>query len=190
MLDATVTERWNALKRALATVAPGVLDNLHPGACDEAVKRLRAGLGVPLPPELEALYRENDGEGRLGLDFQAPVALFSVVNRAHAAGANDYWFMPIDGPDGVVAEVAALAEAAPYRADVRWSERTGPVRSSSTGWIPFAKDFGGNFLCIDVDPDAGGAVGQVIEAAYDDSRLQVVSGGLHSYLGELLLRVR
>jgi cell wall assembly regulator SMI1 len=185
-----ITPRWDALKCALAAIDPAILANLHPGADDERIARLHAGARVPLPADLEALYRENDGEGRLGFDFQSPAAVFSVADPRHASGANDYWFMPIDGPDGVVAELTAFAEAAPYRAESEWMERSGPVRAHSPGWIPFAKDFGGNFLCLDLDPESGGTRGQIIEVAYDDSRIRVVASGLAELLEDRLRRLR
>ena len=176
---------WRALKAALAAIDPRIPENLYPGADDGAIERLRAGLTVDLPPELEALYRENNGEGRLGLDYEAPVAFFWVGNPARATGRNDYYFMEIDGLDGVVTEFAAFTETADRRADLACMERRGPVRNSSTAWIPFAKDFGGNYLCVDLDPDIGGTPGQIIEAAFDDGRLGVVSTGLATYLTEL-----
>lgn len=35
------------------------------------------------------------------------------------------------------------------------------------GWVPFAGDGAGNELCVDVEPDTGGRVGQVIEFVHD-----------------------
>ena len=60
---------------------------------------------------------------------------------------------------------------------------------ASPGWIPFASDSCGNFLCIDVDPDHGGSVGQVIEVAYDLSRLKVIASSLADYLDTLIANV-
>ena len=65
------------------------MENLCPGADDAAIERLRASLTMPLPADMEALYRANNGEGRLGVDFEAPVALFWVVNPAHGGGRNE-----------------------------------------------------------------------------------------------------
>jgi cell wall assembly regulator SMI1 len=182
---AEVSQLWEALIRALALIDPTVTDNLFPGANDAAIARLRAGLGVPLPQELEALYRANDGEGRLGLDHESAVALFWVPNPAQGTGRTEYFFMTIDGVDGVITEAAGLAERASGGRPPPWSERRGPVRPASTEWIPFAKDFAGNFLCVDRDPESGGIEGQVIEAAYDDGRLQVVAPSLAAFLADL-----
>jgi hypothetical protein len=70
-------------------------------------------------------------------------------------------------------------------------EHEGTVRKvpASPGWIPFARDSAGNFLCVDVDPAQGGSIGQVIEVAYDDSRLRVLASSLADYLDTLVARV-
>jgi cell wall assembly regulator SMI1 len=182
-------ERWSNLKQALALIDPRISDDFKPGADDAAIDRLRDALSVPLPPDLEALYRANDGAGRLGLDFDSEVAVFSVQDAAQASGSNGYFFMPIDGIDGVVSELETFAETMAEPGGP-WMTRRGPVRPvpASTGWIPFAKDFGGNFLCLDLDPELGGNPGQVIEVAYDDSRLQVVAPSLVAFLADLAAR--
>jgi cell wall assembly regulator SMI1 len=184
MSAAKISQLWRQLTEALARVDSAVLDNLYPGADDAAIERLRAGLTVPLPAEVEALYRANNGQGRLGLDYEG-VDLFWVPNPAHVHGRNGYYFMSIDGVDGVIAEFPAMA---PPKERLKWSEHYGPVRVASNRRIPFAKDFGGNFLCIDLDPDTGGKPGQIIELAFDDSRLQVVASSLAEFLESLLSR--
>ena len=60
-----VPQLWRRLTEALARVDSAIFDDLYPGANDAAIERLRAGLTVPLPAEMEALYRTNNGEGRL-----------------------------------------------------------------------------------------------------------------------------
>jgi cell wall assembly regulator SMI1 len=163
---------------------PAVIDDLYPGADDAAIERLRAGLMVPLPAEMEALYRANNGEGRLGFGYEG-VDLFWVSNPMHVHGRNGYYFMPIDGVDGVISEFRRLP--APPE-DAEWFERHGPVRPASDKWIPFAKDFGGNFLCIDLDPDVGGTPGQIIEL--DEMHLRVVTSSLAEFLAGLLSQAR
>jgi cell wall assembly regulator SMI1 len=185
MSAADVSKLWRQLTEALARVDPMIVDDLCPAADDAAIERLRAGLTVPLPAEMEALYRVNNGEGRLGLGRESAVELFWVSEPTHVHGRVGYYFMPIDGIDGVITDFRSLP--APH---AKWEEHHGPVRPASDRWIPFAKDFGGNFLCIDLDPDVGGTPGQVIELVFDESRRKVVSSSLEEFLASLLSHAR
>jgi cell wall assembly regulator SMI1 len=185
MSAAEVSKLWPQLTEALAKVDPMIVDDLYPAADDAAIERLRAGLTVSLPAEMEALYRANNGEGRLGLGRESAVELFWVSEPTHVRGRVGYYFMPIDGIDGVIMDFRSLP--APH---AKWEEHHGPVRPASDRWIPFAKDFGGNFLCIDLDPDVGGTPGQVIELVFDESRRKVVSSSLKEFLASLLTHAR
>lgn len=194
-----IAQRWGKLKSILGELDPRALDNLYPGVDDAAVNRLRAVLTVPLPVELEALYRMNDGEGRLYEPFKGQVfeastlPFFTTPEPAAVNGASPYSFMTMLGVSeelGCFAEIGGFSSEQRYQrtGDFDWSEHEGPVRNvpASPGWIPFASDSSGNFLCVDVDPDHGGSVGQVIEVAYDLSRLRVVASSLTDYLDTLV----
>jgi cell wall assembly regulator SMI1 len=189
MSAAEVSKLWRQLTEALARVDPMIVHDLYPAADDAAVERLRAELTVPLPAEMEALYRANNGEGRLGLGRKSEVLmgvercvveLFWVSEPTHVHGRVGYYFMPIDGIDGVITAFRQL----PASGGV-WEEHHGPVRPASDRWIPFAKDFSGNFLCIDLDPDVDGTPGQVIELVFDEGRRKVVSSSLEEFLASL-----
>jgi cell wall assembly regulator SMI1 len=198
-----VTQSWGELKRILGDLDPGTPDNLYPGVDDTAIDRLQAKLAVPLPVELETLYRMNDGEGRVYEAFEHQLVEtftlpFFTVPEPAADTPCGYSFMKMHGHDSVSEELASFAEIGGFSSEQRyppiagldWMERAGPVRRvpASPGWIPFAKDFFGNFLCVDVDPDEGGVVGQVIEVAYDASRLRVVASSLADYLDTMVAR--
>jgi cell wall assembly regulator SMI1 len=184
MSAAEVSKLWRQLTEALARVDPMIVDDLYPAADDAAIQRLRAELIVPLPAEMEALYRVNNGEA-VGLGRKSAVELFWVSEPTNVHGRVGYYFMPIDGIDGVITAFRQLPASGGA-----WEEHHGPVRPASDRWIPFAKDFGGNFLCIDLDPDVGGTPGQVIELVFDESRRQVVSSSLEEFLAGLLSHTR
>lgn len=64
-----------------------------------------------------------------------------------------------------------------------------PVRRVYThaAWWPFAEDGGGNHLMVDLDPPAGGTLGQVIVAGPDEDERRVLAPGLGAYLDALLI---
>src|SRR5262249_20567480 len=51
-------------------------------------------------------------------------------------------------------------------------------------WIPFLESPGGDYLCIDMDPDEGGEQGQIIEFRHDDETRSVRAGSLAALLEE------
>jgi cell wall assembly regulator SMI1 len=203
-----IAQSWAKLKSILGERDPRTLDNLYPGADDAAVDRLRALLAVLLPAELEALYRMNDGEGRLyefveGQFEKFTLPFFTVPEPAAYSGISEYSFMRMHGLDcafhSISETLEQFAEIGGFSPEQRypridgldWTEHKGAVRNvpASPGWIPFARDSAGNFLCVDVDPDQGGSIGQVIEVAYDDGRLRVLASSLADYLDTLVARV-
>jgi len=52
-------------------------------------------------------------------------------------------------------------------------------------WLPIADNGGGDLLCIDLDPDRGGTVGQVVEFRHDDSTRKRLAVSLLEYLTNL-----
>lgn len=51
----------------------------------------------------------------------------------------------------------------------------------SRGWIPFASNGGGDFLCLDMTPAAGGRAGQVIEIFHDFPDRKLVAPNFNSW---------
>jgi cell wall assembly regulator SMI1 len=53
-------------------------------------------------------------------------------------------------------------------------------------WLPVAHDFGGNYIGIDLDPDANGTKGQVIVFGRDEDRKFVVAQSLTEFFALFL----
>ncbi|NNC38126.1 MAG: hypothetical protein EX271_09145 [Acidimicrobiales bacterium] len=49
-------------------------------------------------------------------------------------------------------------------------------------WIPFCGDGGGNHLCLDMDPPAGGTIGQIITMWHDADNRDVAAKSLTGYI--------
>ncbi|MEU5521890.1 SMI1/KNR4 family protein [Streptomyces sp. NPDC047860] len=121
------------------------------GATEEEIAATEARLGVPLPPELRALYQ--------------------VV-----PGRYEDWDALRDPYDLIGCELFPLSEvyvADAASRDVLWqfgameAVETGPEDSvqqlvGSPGWIVFGDDGGGDRLAVDLTPGPDGHVGQVI----------------------------
>jgi cell wall assembly regulator SMI1 len=124
-----LTEDWSRLTRWLSEHAPRTRASLLPAVQAEAVRNVAAKHGLEAPPALVKLYGLAGGQ-RLDLAEQ---------RRGGAQGIFDgFWFMTLDGVDGVDQALADFAEARAAGAD--WAK---------TNRFPFAKDFGGAYLVLE-----------------------------------------
>jgi hypothetical protein len=142
-----LTKRWRALADWLASSSPCTSSSLLPGIPRE---RLRELLGEEPPEELVELYALAAGQ-RGGVE--------------RAAGIFDgYWFMPVDSVDGLKQTRENFRQA--ELGGASWAK---PER------FAFAKDFAGNYLCLEG--------GRVLELEDGKARYQ---GSLEKLLGSTL----
>jgi cell wall assembly regulator SMI1 len=136
---------------------------LLPGASAERVRKLGSDFHCTLPDSLAWSLRRHDGQ-----DTAACNGLFRGSGDSRFLDDRGYAYMSIDGEGGLEQEwdryiesVEATRQIDPY------TEVVGPVRRvhASSQWYPFATQASDQYLylCIDMDPAAGGQVGQVIE---------------------------
>lgn len=118
----TLESSWKDFAAWLSTSSPKSHAALHPGIDREA---LEAAVAEPVPNALASLYAcaagQRSGEGVGGV-------------------FDGYWFMELEGVDGLVQARKQWAMA--YGAGAEWAL---PAR------FPFAKDFAGNYLCVQGD---------------------------------------
>lgn len=167
---------WERFKKWLAVHHPSLLDDLQPPASIPELQALTQRLGVALPGEFMACLEVHNGQaGRAAYLFDRHAFLSIAHVLMHWKTWND---LLEDGDfDDRVAHGATGVQP------VWWDP----------SWIPFATNGGGDYLCIDMRPAAGGTPGQVIEVLHDtpDRRLlaptfddwfgRFVDGKLHSH---------
>lgn len=56
----------------------------------------------------------------------------------------------------------------------------------NTSWVPFATDFAGSFIAVDIDPGEEGQLGQVIAFGVDHETRYVLSNSLEEFFAHLL----
>ncbi len=147
MADPLLSKRWHALATWLASNSPCTASSLLPGLATAA---LGEALGEQPPEELAELYALAAGQ-RVGVERATGIF-------------NGYWFMPIDGVDGLKQTREDFRQAALHGAS--WAK---PER------FAFAKDFGGNYLCLEG--------GRLLELEEGKARYQ---GSLEKLLGSAL----
>jgi len=164
---AEVAAAWAPIEAWLRSERPDLAEGLQAAATKDALDEL-AALGVP--SEWRALWGQHDGEG--------PVLL------------GGWSFLPVfGGVESVLVERDNLMEMARHLADEPPPTVVGPARAvwAHHGWIPFATDYSGCYLCIDLAPTHDGRVGQVL--LVDDDQRKVIYPGVLELLDECRSRM-
>ncbi|WP_286923651.1 MULTISPECIES: SMI1/KNR4 family protein [Lysinibacillus] len=139
---------------------------LNPPASEEEIQRVENEMAVKFPDEIRELYLIHNGEREdgPGLFFGLPfLPLNDVLQEWHV------WKQLED-------EFAMTGSS--------YSVPTGYIKERYINrfWIPISKDFGGNNIGIDVDPDYQGQIGQVINFGRDEEVKYVIATQLSDFL--------
>ncbi|AVK84489.1 SMI1/KNR4 family protein [Lysinibacillus sp. B2A1] len=139
---------------------------LNPPASEEEIQKVEKEMGIKFPDDIRALYLMHNGETEdgPGLFFGLPfLSLNDVLQEWHV------WEQ---------LEEEFAMEGSSY------SVPTGYIKERyiNRSWIPISKDFGGNNIGIDVDPDEKGRIGQVINFGRDEEVKYVIATQLSDFL--------
>ncbi|WP_273233716.1 SMI1/KNR4 family protein [Pseudomonas kuykendallii] len=172
MSEATDTRvLWKRLETWLAGHDPARLADLNPPASESAVRELERVLGVALPAGFSDCLKVHDGQrGQAGALFDGN----QFLPIRHIAMSWSSWTELLDDGDfdGRVARPdAGIREG--------WWQR---------GWVPFASNGGGDYLCLDMVPAAQGRVGQVIEVLHDVPQRVLVAPSFAAWFGDFIHR--
>ncbi len=185
--------RWTSWIALLESHGFTIRPVLQPPASDIELTLLEASTGLTLTDEITALYRLNNGQrirptlgmvrdGRAAPWPNGAVPLFGFyefLGTVKAASAWRGWKDIFDqfGPDGMaeMAEPVEVREATKVKREY-WVP----------GWLPFARDGGGNALAFDIDPEPGGTVGQIITIGSDEDVRHVLATSISALLGRLV----
>lgn len=139
--------------RWLERHAPRTRASLLPPPGEERLRALAAKYACELPEGIAHLYARSGGQAE-----SAPAGIFF-----------GYTMMPIDGVDGLDAAWDSMLEAAESGAPWATKDR-----------YPFAKDFGGSYLCVDMEARAAGRVIEI-----DDGGTVELAPDMESFLAKV-----
>ena len=140
---------------------------LNPGCTKSRIDWLSSKIGIVLPDSLSSLLQCADGETFESAGFGA----FGFDCRFLDASEIDSTIQRIKDVQAFFGEIEL--------------ETIGPVKSLywNPRWIPFiASTYVGYF--VDLDPDEGGVVGQVLRAEVEEGLLSVESESIHAFLDD------
>ncbi len=161
------------LDQWLETHLPELHADLAPGATDAAIAEFEQQVGRAFPESLKALYRWHDGQR-----VEVNTGPFYGLIFLSLADARKHWASWLE----IIEESSAedLADLSAFSKSVK----PGVVKAlyASRYWIPFAYDYGGNHLGVDLDPGERGTVGQVINFGRDEDDKFVLADSLAAFL--------
>ncbi|NUO50431.1 MAG: hypothetical protein HOV80_16375 [Polyangiaceae bacterium] len=124
-----LTEDWSRLERWLSEHAPRTRASLQPAAPADVVRSVASKHGLEAPKALVKLYGLGGGQRADAIEKR----------RGGAQGIFDgFWFMTLEGVDGVDEALAEFAQA-----------RKGGAEYAKANRFPFAKDFAGAYLVLE-----------------------------------------
>lgn len=163
---------WDQYKWQLSTKFPALLEQLAPGADEEAIQRAEAEMGISFPESLKNVYRKNNGEKD---SFICGVLLgFSLYSLDQMVQAwKDWQAVKKSLSEEDLKDIEEFATSVPE----------GHIKKNyiNAKWIPICDDAGGNHIGVDLDPDTEGKVGQIITFGRDEDEKIVVAEDLDAF---------
>ncbi|MBU9575927.1 SMI1/KNR4 family protein [Burkholderia multivorans] len=161
-------QQWQRLEAWLKTHNPALLADLNPPASDADIQELEQKLGVKLPADFVECLKVHDGQ-RGGAE-----PLFDGFEFFSCSKIHQQWKIWTD-----------LLKSGAFR-----SFKSDPDDGICpdwwcSAWIPFAGNFEGDCLCLDLGPEVGGSFGQVICVWHDDEDRDLISDGFSGFLKSL-----
>ena len=169
--ETTIDSLWRRFENWLYEQTPVFCRwPLAPGASEPEVQALESTIGAQLPDDIRRSYLRHNGS--------AGVRLLAVVGEGRWMTLNDvaeYWqnFQDIR-PD--------LEDAGFLNTPL------GPMKEVhiSPGWIPISDDWGGDHLCVDLDPADEGTVGQLFSYWHEYGAWRFVAPSFTAFLERLV----
>lgn len=167
----TVPAAWRRIELWLNVNAPPRAKSLAKGATAAQLQKLESQIAAELPEEFKQSYLIHNGQSNdLGL----------IPDRAlgqhllQVKGIVSEWKYCEDMDDsGDFDDISIRADKGVAR---QWW---------NPGWIPFASDGCGGFLCIDLAPTKSGQTGQVIRMPEDDPERERLAPSFGAWLEQL-----
>ncbi len=158
----TVAERWRTIEAWLDEHHPAQLETFRPPAPAAAVAVAEAAMGLMLPDEYKAFLALHDGQEDTGT-FVGHTRLLGVGELAEARS----WLITLESEHGSGARDADDPRVAPV--------------GFHPSWVPIAS-ISRTYLCLDLAPGPGGAVGQVVTYHTDDDARPLTASGFAELL--------
>lgn len=169
-------EIWERLENFLRQNAPKIYEGLASGATEDQIIAVEQICGFSFPTDVRQSYLRHDGQ--LG-DFGEPQGgtfipdCFGLLSMSKVLYK---WQGNVDTLEDLGDEIPDGHRASPGVKAVFLDH----------AWVPFAKDIGGNQLCLDFDPAPGGIVGQIVEFDHEADGQQCLAPSFRAWLSGIV----
>jgi cell wall assembly regulator SMI1 len=179
---------WHDLESWLQQTAPGWLETLPPPVPEEKIEVLESQLGFALPEDFKTSYCLHDGLGeskllRLEMHQYDQYQVYGVLHKTVWDWLRLEAVYPTYQQTLEIYKDIFPTAAFPQVEGV--TTLKGPVKSHhwNTRWIPFQTLNGADIVTyLDLDPDHGGKVGQIIQQDMEACHQEVVASSLAEWL--------
>ncbi len=166
---------WARLEAALNTIDSKLVERLGPPATVAQIQACENQLGLQFPTQFRESLLIHGGEPLVpvpgGANFTTQ-GVFQQVQMLTPQMIESEWRVWKDDIGTWKNEAAALGPVKP----IWWSPK----------WVPFTVVNGSTYHhCLDLDPAAGGAHGQVIEIGMKEENRIVVAASIHEFIENL-----
>jgi len=207
-----VGHSWKRIDRWLEDNYEELYENLAAEATINDVNELEHQLDCTLPPEVRESLQIHDGQERGGLptgvifgcmlldceEIAQEWQQWRTINEVYFSDKqNSYEIpqLPLKALAGSSSHAVPVAQAQQsgnpqWRQELLNKQDSQPANAiqkayAHPSWIPLARDWGGNNICVDLAPGAGGRWGQVILMGRDYDCKYVISRSWAAFLATL-----
>ncbi|MCA1995338.1 MAG: SMI1/KNR4 family protein [Coleofasciculus sp. S288] len=157
---------WDRIENWLGVNASKVLEGLQPGATQEEIQQVEDFFNVQLPEDVQESYRIHNGQ------YQGAYSLFPHVEFLSLNAMIERWKI----------WWSVGNEGFEYR---EWDIDKGVWRGwCHPKWIPLTYESNGTCQCLDLAPEPGGKVGQIIIIEWQEPTRAIVAPNFKTWLTE------
>jgi cell wall assembly regulator SMI1 len=166
---------WARIHEVFSSVDTDHLQSLEKPVKPEAVAKLESVIGVKLPADFKESLFIHDGQ-------KSGVQVGAFPGFYHDDIGGSYYLMNCKVISQDWKSLLAINKAGDF--DDLITERDKGIAPGwwDESWIPFAANGGGDYFCIDLKPDRGGSIGQIISFEGKGKRRQLVAKSFSAWL--------
>jgi len=166
-----IRKSWDRIVKWYTINAPLKRLRLQTGAKEDDILKFEAAIHMKLPKDLRESYLIYNGSGTSSI-FEYGCYLLSTDEIAQA------W-----------TDWQKLSAAGTF--DQLRGTPEGPIKATwwNLMWIPFTHNGGGDHDCVDMDPDKGGKIGQIIEFSHEGGARKVSGQSFRAWLSSFAERL-
>lgn len=168
MSELSVEENWQRIDYWLKTNAPEILKTLNGPASNADLELLENHTNSVLPDDFKSSLLVHNGQS---IDGPALLNLHMLLPVEQIVEA---WDMHKEVFESTDFEGIGAEEHPKVKSDL-WN----------TSWIPFTSDFAGDYMCVDLDPNVSGHIGQVFLKGDDHPARTCLARSYNSWLQKL-----